>query len=306
MILFNVQYLTIILYHHNTIKNRLFFTCNFSYNQINHNLGGNDLYQDNRAFMKSQMSNEDLIATADIANGILQPVFEKEYKSDANVVYLPKITDDNAPKMTLYNAIRERKSRRSYKQQVLSLQKLSFLLWATQGVREVVPGYMRYIKDGSGRNYLRTVATGGCVNAYDTYLAILNVEGMNKGIWRYLPLEHALVMEDKVPDLSDKMKMIFTNGSQNQSYTSMAGVVFFWCCTPYRGEWRYKETAHRLMLIDVGHISEQLYLAAEVLYCSCCAIGAFQQKETDKLLGLDGEEQFTVLCSAIGVKPDLY
>ncbi len=39
--------------------------------------------------------------------------------------------------------------------------------------------HLRYIKDGSDRNYLRTVATGGCVNAYDTYLAILNVEGMN-------------------------------------------------------------------------------------------------------------------------------
>ena len=268
-------------------------------------VGGYELYQEHRDFMKSQMSNEDLIATADIAKGIPQPVFEKAYLSDANVVYLPMITDDNAPKMTLYNAIRERKSRRNYGQQILSLQKLSFLLWGTQGVREVVPGYFKYIKDGSGKNYLRTVATGGCVNAYDTYLAILNVEGMKRGIWRYLPLEHALVMECEVDDLPDKMKLIFTNGSQNQSYTSLANLVFFWCCTPYRGEWRYKETAHRLMLIDVGHISEQLYLAAEAISCSCCAIGAFQQKETDKLLGLDEEEQFTVLCSAIGLKPDL-
>lgn len=254
--------------------------------------------------MKSQMSDEDLIAAADIAKGIPQPVFEEKYFSNANIVHLPKITDDNAPKMTLYNAIRERKSRRSYSQQVFSLQKLSFLLWATQGVREVVSGYLRYIKDGSGRNYLRTVANGGCVNAYDTYLAILNVEGMNRGIYRYLPLEHALLMECEVTDLPGKMKIIFTNGSQNQDYTSMAGVVFFWCCTPYRGEWRYKETAHRLMLIDVGHISEQLYLAAEASNCSSCAIGAFHQKETDKLIGLDGEEQFTVFCSAIGVKPD--
>lgn len=132
------------------------------------------MYQDNRSFMKSQMSNEDMIANADIAKGISQPIFEKEYFMKANVVYLPKITDDNAPQMPLYNAIRERKSRRSYKKQQLSLQTLSFLLWATQGVREVVPGYLRYIKDGSGRNYLRTVATGGCVNAFDTYLAILN------------------------------------------------------------------------------------------------------------------------------------
>jgi SagB-type dehydrogenase family enzyme len=254
--------------------------------------------------MKSQMNSEDLIATADIAKGIPQPVFENEYSKDAKVIFLPPITDYNAPTMTLYNSIRERKSRRTYGQQGLSLQTLSFLLWATQGVREVVPGYLKYIKDGSGRNYLRTVATGGCVNAYDTYLAILDVEGINRGIWRYLPLEHALVMIDEVPDLSDKMNVLFTNGSQNQSYTSLAGVVFFWICNPYKGEWRYKETAHRLMLIDVGHISEQLYLAAEASNCSNCAIGAFHQNETDKLLGIDVDDQFTVLCSVIGVKPD--
>ena len=72
----------------------------------------------------------------------------------------------------------------------------------------------------------------------------------------------------------------------------------------YQGKGYGKETSHRLMLIDVGHISEQLYLAAEASNCSNCAIGAFLQKEVDKLLGLDGEEQFAVLCSAVGVKPD--
>lgn len=71
------------------------------------------MYEFNRNFMKSQMSNEDLIATADIAKGIPQPIFEKEYTKDSGIIYLPKITIDNAPQMTLYNAIRERKSRRS-------------------------------------------------------------------------------------------------------------------------------------------------------------------------------------------------
>lgn len=85
-------------------------------------------------------------------------------------------------------------------------------------------------------------------------------------------------MESEIPDLPDKMKMIFTNGSQNQNYTSLAGVVFFWCCTPYRGEWRYKETAHRLMLMDVGHISEQLVLQLKHQTFSKCAIGAFSRK----------------------------
>lgn len=57
------------------------------------------------------MNKEDLIATADIAKGIPQPIFEHEYTKYTDIVYLPKITVDSAPQLTLYNAIRERKSR---------------------------------------------------------------------------------------------------------------------------------------------------------------------------------------------------
>jgi SagB-type dehydrogenase family enzyme len=191
-------------------------------------------------------------------------------------------------------------SRRAYTQEPVSLFELSFLLWCTHGIRKVISGYQKYLKDGSGRNYLRPIAVGGSVNAFETYLAINNVSGVDNGIWRYLPLTHQIGFIKSVENLADKINETFSNPSQNQSYTSKAGVIFFWACVPYRGEWLAGESSHKGLLLDLGHISHQLYLATEVLGCGCCAISGYYQNKADDLIGVDGKDEFTVLCASVG------
>lgn len=250
--------------------------------------------------MKSLISDYDLISTADIANDIPQPPFQKPIPKESILIDLPPVNSLTAPKADFFQCTTSRISRRLYSEKYMTIDELSFLLWCTQGVKNVISGYMRYIKDGSGKNYLRPVATGGCIPSYETYLAINNVSGVEKGIWKYLPLSHQLLHVKNVENLSMRISDTFTNPSQNQSYASKAAVVFFWVCRPYYGEWRYKETSHKIMLIDLGHISHQLYLATEAIGCGCCAIGGYFQNKADELIGVDGENEFTVLCASVG------
>jgi SagB-type dehydrogenase family enzyme len=257
-------------------------------------------YEENRRFMKSSMSDFDLISTADIANGIPQPSFQNPAAENSKLVNLQKINSKTAPKADFFECTSRRISRRAYSKESMTIDELSFLLWCTQGVKEVIGGYQRYIRDGSGRNYLRPVATGGSIPAYETYLAINNISGIDCGVWKYLPLSNQLLYIKSVEDLPMRISSTFTNPSQNQSYAAKAAVVFFWVCRPYYGEWRYKETAHKLMLIDLGHISHQLYLATETIGCGCCAIGGYYQDKADELIGVDGEDEFTVLCASVG------
>ena len=144
------------------------------------------------------------------------------------------------------------------------------------------------------------MATGGCIPSYQTYIAINNVSGVESGIWKYLPLSHQLLYIKDIKNLPMRISDTFTNPSQNQSYAAKAAVVFFWAFRPYYGEWRYKETSHKIMLIDLGHISHQLYLATEAIGCGCCAIGGYHQNKADELINVDGENEFTVLCASIG------
>jgi len=260
-------------------------------------------YDTYREFMKSKISDVDLVATSDLGRGAPQPEFQKPFPEEAPIIDLPVINAETAPKADFFECTCRRISRRKYTDKAMSLSELAFLLWCTQGVKKVIGGYVKHLKDGSGRNYLRPIAVGGSVNSYETYLAINNVSGIEKGIWQYLPLSHQIVFLKSVENLPVRMADTFTNPVANQSYTAKAAVVFFRACIPYRGEWRYNETAHKGMLLDLGHISHQLYLATEALGCGCCAIGGYYQSKADALIGVDGNDEFTVLCASVGHVP---
>jgi SagB-type dehydrogenase family enzyme len=151
-----------------------------------------------------------------------------------------------------------------------------------------------------GKNALRPVPSGGAIGPYETYLAINRVEGVMPGVWRYLPTSHGLLRVRPKQDLESELPAIFSNPSQNQDYVAKAAAVFFWVCTPYRGEWRYQHTAHKIMIIDVGHICQNLYLAVEAIGCGCCAIGAYYQAKADAFVGVDGRNEYTVYCASVG------
>ena len=148
-----------------------------------------DVYRD---FMKSRITDFDWKLEADITKGVPQPDFQKPIADTAKILDLPEITLETAPKGDFFECTCNRMSRRIYTEEPLSLYELSFLLWCTQGVKKVIGGYWKYLPDGSGRNYLRPVAAGGCMYAFETYLAIMNVSGVEPGIWRYLPLTYQL------------------------------------------------------------------------------------------------------------------
>lgn len=255
-------------------------------------------YPANRAFMKSALDDTDIVATADIARGVPQPPIEKPCPANACIVSLPEVSRATAPKADLFECIASRCSRRAYTGEDLSLSELAFLLWCTQGIKQIISGYKKYMKNG--KNALRPVPSGGAIHPYETYLAINHVTGIERGIWRYLPVSHRILQVRPQPELERELPAVFTNPSQNQHYVARAAVVFFWVCTPYKGEWRYRHTAHKIMLLDVGHIGQNLYLAAEAIGCGCCAIGAYYQDRADALLGVDGKDEYTVYCAAVG------
>jgi SagB-type dehydrogenase family enzyme len=57
------------------------------------------------------------------------------------------------------------------------------------------------------------------------------------------------------------------------------------------------------MLLDAGHLCQNLYLACEAMGAGTCAIGAYDQEAVDKLLKLDGEDGFVVYLAPVGKIP---
>jgi SagB-type dehydrogenase family enzyme len=122
------------------------------------------------------------------------------------------------------------------------------------------------------------------------------VEGLAPGIYRYLALSHELLLVAQRETLRDELYA----ASYQEEFVADAPVCFLWSCVPYRGEWRYNTRAHKSMLLDGGHLCQNLYLAAESIGCGTCAIGGYCQQGVDRLLGLDGEDEFVVYLAPVG------
>ena len=186
--------------------------------------------------------------------GITPPPVEIEPLEGASITPLPEPGIELA-KSDIARCILQRKSRRKYTGEAISLQELSYMLWATQGVKKAIPAY-----GNRGKITLRTVPSAGARHPFETYLAVNNVEGIEPGIYRYSALNHDLVFLFSVSGVEEKI----TEAAVGQSFVGHAPVVFFWACKPYLGEWRYKGESHKAMLLDAGHVCQNLYLAAEL------------------------------------------
>ncbi|MCP4402272.1 MAG: SagB/ThcOx family dehydrogenase [bacterium] len=240
-----------------------------------------------RYFLKDNIRQTIDFWQTDQNRGIAAPPLEKPAPPDAERIDLDKPEDwDNIPKVDLLSAIRQRKSHRNFRDAALTLEELSFLLWTTQGITRVLqPG-----------TALRTVPSAGCRHALESYLCVLNVEGLEMGIYRYLPLEHQLLL--KFHDNRAAREIV--DATLGQTFTGSAAVTFIWTTIPYRMEWRYDLAAHKVIALDAGHVCQNLYLACEAIEAGCCAIAAYDQDLMDALMKLDGQEEFTVYLAAVG------
>ncbi len=224
---------------------------------------------------------------SDQRRGIARPPVEKAYDPQATLIALPPPAEIVLQKPNILDCIRDRKSRRQYTDQRLSLQELSYLLWATQGFRAGTPDRMRIF---------RTVPSGGARHPFETYLAVMRVESLAQGIYRYLPVEHKLLYLFPVEDLPTEL----TAGTLDQPFVGRAAVTLIWSAIPYRCEWRYTIEAKKIILQDSGHLCQNLYLACESIGCGTVAIGAYHQQLMDRLLQLDGEDEFVVYLAPVG------
>jgi SagB-type dehydrogenase family enzyme len=245
-----------------------------------------------REFLKDTIRQEvDFSQTAQNRR-IPPPPVEKPFSPDARRIALKKIDQlGNIGAIDLKSAIARRESCRHYSGEPLTLDELSFLLWATQGVR---------LRLDAG-HALRTVPSAGCRHAFETYLCVMNVEGVERGIYRYLPLEHELLFEHSPEQLESRI----VRATLGQRFTGDAAVVFVWTTVPYRMEWRYDLAAHKVIALDAGHVCQNLYLACEAIGSGTCAIAAYDQAGMDRLLGVDGEEEFTIYLAPVGKKMEL-
>jgi SagB-type dehydrogenase family enzyme len=235
-----------------------------------------------RRFLRANWDDRDE-TKSDQDRGVPVPAQQSEAPAGAPTVRLVPPDTMSLGTMPLIDALRLRRSRRRFSAESLSLEELSFLLWATQGVQKRTAKYT-----------LRTVPSGGARHTFETYLYLPRVEGVAAGLYRYQPLDHRIVLLEEDTDLAARIDEALLGQYWN------AAAVFAWTSIPYRMEWRYGPVSHKIIALDAGHLCQNLYLACEALGCGTCGIGAYHQEKMDRVLGVDGVDEFAVYAAPVG------
>ena len=188
--------------------------------------------------------------------------------------------------ISLRKAIDDRKSEREFLvDQSVSLDTLSYLLWATQGVKEA-----------DQMDAFKTVPSAGARHPLETFLLVQRVEGLDPGMYRYVGPEH-LIENLRAPDgIVDSI----ANATLQPELIQGSAVTFIWTAVAYRMTWRYGDRGYRYIHLEAGHVGQNLYLAAQAVGCGVCTTAAFNDDDLNRAIGIDGADHFAVYMGALG------
>ena len=190
--------------------------------------------------------------------------------------------------MSVEEAITRRVSGRRFRQASLAPEELATLLYLAAAVR--------HVREEAGTPfYQRNVPNSGNLGSVEVYPVVLNVTGIEPGIYHFDSVRHDLARLRAGDYGTWLQKWVFL-----QLEFSEAAAALILTGAVGRLSSKYGLRGYRLALIDVGHVSENLYLTGTGLGLQVCATAGFIDDELDRALGLDGLETAALLVVLVG------
>lgn len=174
--------------------------------------------------------------------------------------------------VSVEEAILQRRSERDYTSQALTLQEVSQLLWAAQGITDP-------------RGY-RAAPSAGATYPLEIYIVVGNVEGVAKGIYRYEPEAHQLLRV-----VSGEQRGALAQAALNQQFIAQAPVNLVITAVYERTTQRYGERGIRYVHMEAGHAAQNVYLQAVALNLGTVVVGAFHDNQVKEILNLAEDEE---------------
>jgi SagB-type dehydrogenase family enzyme len=191
------------------------------------------------------------------------------FRGEIKMVKLPqpRFKSNSSVEQTLGN----RRSRRNYTYDPISLSDISQLCWAAQGITDIQKGF-------------RTAPSAGGLYPIEIYVVVGN-SNIESGAYHYSPEEHTLVLV-KHGDLREQLY----KAALDQKWVKEGAIdlvitgVFSRTTSKYgtRGSERY-------VWMEAGHVAENIYLQAEALGLGTVSVGAFYDEQVQETLSVPSD-----------------
>jgi len=191
-------------------------------------------------------------------------------QEQAEVIKLPEPRYDS--EISIEQSLLERRSIRSYSGEPLTLEELSQLLWAAQGLTD--PGG------------LRAAPSAGGLYPLELYLVAGDVDDLTAGVYRYQPDGHQLVKT-----LDGDRRAELAEAALGQDWVKEGAVSIVFTAVYERTTVKYGDRGVRYVHMEAGHAAQNLCLQATALGLGSVTVGAFHDEEVTKLLNLPADEE---------------
>jgi len=191
------------------------------------------------------------------------------------------------------NVIAARRSNRNFTSNQLDLTEVSAIMQWSYGVTAEVG------LPGGARQRFRAAPSAGALYPAEIYLGVRAVKGLDTGIYHYEVPNASLALLDRGNPV-DRLHEICCD----QDYVRQAGIVVLITAVLERTKRKYGERGYRYILLDIGHLAENLYLACTALGLAIVTTGAFFDDEAADLLGIDGCDEAVMYVAFIGKSGD--
>lgn len=151
----------------------------------------------------------------------------------------------------------------------------------------------------------KNVPSGGSLHATETYLLVQRVEGLAPGVYHYHPVQHALAA---LPRTCERpLQQVAQAMVSGQEWFADAAVHLVLVPRYPRTFWKYRNhaKAYRALVLDVGHISQALYMAATERGMAAFVTAAINEVDTEQVFGLDGITQSPLAIVGVGWRSEV-
>jgi putative peptide maturation dehydrogenase len=192
-----------------------------------------------------------------------------------------------ARRVTCRNFARER---------VLPMEQFAAVLYRAFGARaltDYAPGFQVMKK---------AAPSAGALHPTEAYVLVQHVEGVAAGLYHYHPVDHALEpMRVLEPDAAAALARRCV---ASQAYFVDAHAIVFSTSRLSRQSWKYRNhaKAYRALILDIGHLSQTLYLAATEIGLGAFITAAINEVDIEQALGLDPLEEAPLAVSGFGFR----
>ena len=205
------------------------------------------------------------------------------------VVPLPRGRGMVPLKRSLAGAITARASVRDLRPSQLTLKQVGTLLHHAYGVVRR--------NNGNFPRPFRVVPSGGALYPLEIFFHSARIKGLLPGLYHYNPAENRLRFL-REGDETDRIAEAMVQSEIARS----ASLVIFITAFFERSVFKYKDRGYRFVLLEAGHVAQNLNLVSNALGLGSVNIGGFFDRDIDDFLGLDGVTHSTIYMVAIGKK----